>query len=79
MNGLALFNELFDIAYLLAFLVVFIGIWFTFVRWVRDTAKMQQNILDLRAKDTENARIAAESVRTLAAILQNEQAKDKLE
>lgn len=77
MNWLAIINEIFDIVWLLAVLALLWLIWRSSERRHDHATKMEQTIVEIGAKDAESARIAVESVRTLAAIVQNEQAKNK--
>lgn len=75
MNGLALFNELFDIVFLLSLLVFLVLIWLSSRRREKDTQTMNTALVDVARQNAESARIVAEAVRMLAAIVQNEQAK----
>lgn len=72
MNWLAIINELFSIAWLSAMLVFLILIWYNSVR---RTSAAQQALINLALKDSESARMAVETTRELAAIIQNQQAR----
>jgi hypothetical protein len=79
MNGLALFNELFDIAFLLSLFVLLLLIWLSSRRREKDTHTVNTALIEVARQNAESARIVAEAVRTLAAIVQNEQAKSNAE
>lgn len=70
-----LFIQLFDIGYLLALLVVLILIWRSSERRERHTQAMTAALIDVARQNASSAQIVAEAVRTLAAIVQNQQAK----
>lgn len=71
--------QLFDIGYLLALLIVLILIWRSSERRERHTQAMTTALIDVARQNASSAQIVAEAVRTLAAIVQNEQAKGKAE
>ena len=75
MSWLAIFNEIFDIVFLLSLLVLLVLIWLSSRRRERDTQAMNTALIEVARQNSESARIVAEAVRTLAAIVQNEQAK----
>lgn len=71
-----LFIQLFDIGYLLALLVVLVLIWRSSERRERHTQAMTTALIEVARQNAGSARIVAEAVRTLAGIVQNEQAKN---
>lgn len=75
MNWLTLINEIFDIGWLIAVLALLFLIWRSSERRHDHAVRMEHAIVEIGAKDAESARQAVEAVRTLAAIVQNEQAK----
>ena len=75
MNWLAIINEVFSVAWLVAVLVFLVLIWRSSERRLRHAEAMEKTIIDVAAKDAENARQAVETTRILASIIQNEQAK----
>lgn len=77
MNALAIFNELFDILFLLALLALLWAIWRSSERRTKHTESMERTLVDVATKDAESARQAVETVRVLAAIIQNQQAQPK--
>jgi len=79
MSWLAIFNEIFDIVFLLSMLVLLVLIWLSSRRRERDTQAMNTALIEVARQNSESARIVAEAVRTLAAIVQNEQAKSNAE
>lgn len=79
MSWLALFNELFDIAFLLSLFVLLLLIWLSSRRREKDTHTVNTALIEVARQNAESARIVAEAVRTLAAIVQNEQAKSNAE
>jgi hypothetical protein len=74
-NWLAIVNEGFDIAWLIAVLALLWVIWRSSEHRLKHVRAMEKVLIDVAMKDAENARQAVEAVRTLAAIVQNEQAK----
>ncbi len=72
MNWLMLITVIFDICWLSAVLILLWLIWRTSVK---QTNESMAALIAVAKQDAENARQAVESVRTLAAIVQNEQAK----
>lgn len=70
-NVLAIVNEIFDICWLLALLTFLILIW----RSSEKRRQMETALIEIARQDSLSAKQAVESVRTLAAIVQNEQAK----
>lgn len=77
MNWLAIINEIFDIGWLIAVLVFLILIWRSSENRLRHIINMESTMFDVARQDAESARQAVEAVRTLAAVVQNEQAKPK--
>jgi hypothetical protein len=77
MNWLAIINELFDIGWLLALLFLLILIWRSGERREKHAQSVATTLIDVSIQNAESARIVAEAVRALAAIVQNEQAKSK--
>ncbi len=77
MNWLAIINEIFDIGWLIAVLILLFLIWRSSERRHDHAQKMEQTIVEIGMKDAESARQAVEAARTLAAVVQNEQAKMK--
>ena len=76
MNALAIINEIFDILWLSGVLILLILIW---RNSVKRTAKAQQSFIDLAMRDSESARVSADSAHTIAesihaliAIIQSE-------
>lgn len=74
MNWISIINEIFDIGWLLAMLVFLILIWLSGERREKHMHAMMTTFTDVARQNAESARIVAEAVRTLAAIVQNEQA-----
>jgi Na+-transporting methylmalonyl-CoA/oxaloacetate decarboxylase gamma subunit len=77
MNWLAIFNELFDILFLLALIALLWAIWRSSERRLKHTESMERTLVEVATKDAESARQAVETVRILAAIIQNQQAQTK--
>lgn len=75
MNWLAIFNELFDVVWLMALLAFLILIWRSSHRREQQQQTIMEALIDVARQNAESARIVAEAVRMLAAIIQNEQAK----
>lgn len=75
MTWLALFNEIFDIVFLLSLLALLVLIWLSSRRREKDTQALNTALIEVARQNAESARIVAEAVRMLAAIVQNEQAK----
>jgi hypothetical protein len=73
----ALLTTIFDVSWLLAVLGLLIAIWRSSEARLRHAERMEATLIEVATKDAENARQAVESVRMLAAIIQNEQAKIK--
>jgi hypothetical protein len=74
-NALAIFNEIFDILFLLALIALLWAIWRSSERRLKHTESMERTLVDVATKDAESARQAVETTRILAAIVQNEQAQ----
>lgn len=74
MTWLQLFNELFDVAFLLSLIALLALIWLSSRRREKDTQMMNTALIEVARQNADSARIVAEAVRTLAAIVQNEQA-----
>lgn len=72
MNWLEIIVNVFYILWAIALLVL---LWLILRNAMSRTQKTEQTLIDVAMKDAESARIVAEAVRTLAAIVQNEQAK----
>lgn len=77
MNWLAILNEVFDIAWLLALLLFLILIWRSSELRRNQAEQMEKTVLDVAKQDADSARQAVEATRTLAAVLQNEQARNE--
>lgn len=75
MNWVALINELFDIGWLLALLILLILIWRTGERREKHAQSVVTILIGVSRQNAESARIVAEAVRTLASVVQNEQAQ----
>lgn len=75
MNWITLINELFDIGWLVALLVFLILIWRSGERREDHMHSIVSTQVDVTRQNAESARVVAEAVRTLAAIVQNQQAK----
>lgn len=75
MNALVIINELFDIGWLIALLVLLILIWRSSENRLTHARTLEAALIEVAKQDAENARQAVESVRMLAAIVQNQQAK----
>lgn len=74
MNWLTILNELFDVGWLIALLVFLILIWRSSERRENHMQSLMSVFTEVARQNAESARIVAEAVRTLAAIVQNEQA-----
>ena len=72
MNWLSIFTSVFDIFWLSAVLVL---LWLIWRNSEKQTNKSMAALIEVAKQDAESARQAVESVRVLAAIVQNEQAK----
>lgn len=75
MNALAVITAVFDILWLVAILILLILIWRSSENRLTHARTLETALVEVAKQDAENARQAVESVRMLAAILQNEQAK----
>lgn len=75
MSWITLINEIFDIGWLAALLVFLILIWRSSERREDHMHTIVATQVDVTRQNAESARIVAEAVRTLAAIVQNQQAK----
>ena len=75
MDGLVVFNEIFFVFIFLAVVALLWAIWISSQRRLHHVEVMEKTLVDVSKQDAESARITAEAVRTLAAIVQNEQAK----
>lgn len=74
MNWIEIVNELFDIGWLIALLIFLVLIWRSGERREKHMHAMMTTFTEVARQNAESARIVAEAVRTLAAIVQNEQA-----
>jgi hypothetical protein len=70
-----LFTQLFSLAWLVVMLVLLWAIWRSSQARLHHVQVMEKTLVDVAMKDAESARQAVEATRTLAAIVQNEQAK----
>lgn len=77
MTLIAIINEIFDVGWLLALLILLILIWRSGERREKHAQSVAMTLIDVSSQNAESARIVAEAVRTLAAVVQNEQAKSK--
>lgn len=75
MNWFTITNEIFSVLWLLALLTFLILIWRSSHRREMQQQTMTATLIDVARQNAESARIVAEAVRTLAAIVQNEQAR----
>lgn len=75
MNGLTVFNEIFFVLIFLTMVALLFAIWISSQRRLHHVQVMEKTLVEVSAKDAESARMAVEAVRTLAAVVQNEQAK----
>lgn len=75
MNWLAIINELFSIGFLVALLIFLVLIWRSSERREQHVQNMTLAFTEVARQNAESARIVAEAVRSLAAIVQNEQAQ----
>lgn len=75
MNWLVIINQIFDILWLVAVLALLWAIWRSSQKRLEHVQVMEKMLVEVAMKDAESARVAVESTRELAAIIQNEQAK----
>ena len=75
MNWLTAFNEIFFILIFLAIIALLWAVWISSQRRLHHVEVMEKTLVDVSRQDAESARMAVEAVRTLAAVVQNEQAK----
>lgn len=76
MNWLVIINQIFDILWLIAVLALLWAIWRSSQKRLEHVQVMEKMLVEVAMKDAESARQAVESTRTLAAVVQNEQAKN---
>lgn len=76
MNWIQAFNEIFFILVFLALIALLWAIWRSSQQRLKHVQVMERTLVDVATKDAESARQAVEAARTLAAIVQNEQAKN---
>jgi len=75
MNWLTAFNEAFFVLVFLAMIALLWAIWVSSQRRLHHVEVMEKTLVEVSKQDAESARITADAVRALAAVVQNEQAK----